>query len=76
MCTISGSRGTQTLLNLPIDKLCEKWYNGKFGAPRSSARRQFYHTFGILSIGKNVQKMGRKFSPFLLSNTLFSFRNV
>lgn len=53
MCTISGTKGPQNLFNLPIDKLCEKWYNGKFGAPQPSARRQFYHTFGILSIQKN-----------------------
>ena len=27
-CTISGSRGTQILLKLPIDKLRGRWYNG------------------------------------------------
>ena len=30
-CTISGSRGTQILLKLPIDKLREPWYNGNSG---------------------------------------------
>ena len=39
-CTNSGFFSTGFLSILPIDKLRGKWYNVKFGAPQSSARRQ------------------------------------
>ena len=35
-----GIRSSENLCKLPIDKMCERWYNGKFGAGGSSARRQ------------------------------------
>ena len=55
-CTNSGFFPSKNLLNLPIDKLLKRWYNGKIGAPQSLAHRQILvNTFFFVQNDEKLQ---------------------
>jgi hypothetical protein len=49
-CTNSGKKFFRSLCKLPIDKICNLWYNGNFGAQRRKAPRQIAQKFSTLLI--------------------------